>query len=111
MIDRVQPVVQKQRRIPLNLSEKAENKIQDLLSQDIIESVPHDEPRTWVSPAVIAPKPGPEDIRFCTDMHMANKAIKHPYTQIPTMEDIVHKFQGAECFTKLDIKQPTINLY
>ena len=53
MIDRsVQPVVQKQRRIPLNLSEKAENKIKDLLSQDIIERVPDDEPCTWVSPAV-----------------------------------------------------------
>ena len=106
MIDpSVQPVVQKQRRIPLNLSEKAENKIKDLLSQDIIESVPDDEPRTWVSPAVIAPKPGSDDIRFCVDIHMANKAIKHPYTQIPMMEDIVHKFQSAERFTKLDIKE------
>ena len=38
-------------------------------------------------------------------MHMANKAIKRPYTQIPTMEDIVHKFQSAERFTKLDIKE------
>ena len=36
---------------------------------------------------------------------MANKAIKRPYTQIPTMEDIVHKFQSAERFTKLDIKE------
>ena len=106
MIDpSVQPVVQKQRRIPLNLSEKVENKIKDLLSQDIIERVPDDEPRTWVSPAVIAPKPGSDDIRFCIDMRMANKAIKRPYTQIPTMEDIVHKFQSAERFTKLDIKE------
>ena len=96
MIDRlVQPVVQKQRQLPLNLSEKAENKIKDLLSQDIIERVPNDEPRTWVSSAVIAPKPGSEDIRFCIDMRMANKAIKHPCTQIPTMEDIVHKFQDT----------------
>ena len=36
---------------------------------------------------------------------MANKAIKCPYTQIPMMEDIVHKFQSAERFTKLDIKE------
>ena len=77
MIDlTVQLVVQKQRQIPLNLSEKAENKIKDFLSQDIIEIVPNDEPRTWVSPVVIAYKPGSEDIRFCIDMHMANKAIK-----------------------------------
>ena len=69
----------------------------------IIERVPNDEPRTWVSPAVIAPKSGSEDIRLCIDMHMANMAIKRPYTQIPTMEDIVHKFQSAEDFTKLEI--------
>ena len=74
----VQLVVQKQRRIPLNLSEKAENKIKDFQSKDIIEIVPNDEPHTWVSPAVIALKPGSEDIQFCIDMHMANKAIKCP---------------------------------
>ena len=85
----VQPVVQKQRRIQSNLSEKAENKIKDLLSQDIIERVPNDEPRTSVSPAVITPKPGSEDIRFCIDMRMANKAIKRPYTQIPSLSPIL----------------------
>ena len=38
-------------------------------------------------------------------MRMANKAIQGPYTQIPTMADIVNKFQGAERFTKLDLKE------
>lgn len=36
---------------------------------------------------------------------MANKVIQRPYTQIPTMADIVNKFQGAERFTKLDLKE------
>ena len=92
-------------RIPLNLSEKAENKIKDLLSQDIIERRSDDKPRTWVSPAVTAPKLGSENIRFWIDMYMTNEAIKRPYTQIPTMVDIVHKFQCAERFTKFDIKE------
>ena len=103
--DSVTPVVQKQRRIPVNLSDRAEGKIQDLLEQDIIERVPDNQPRSWVSPPVIAPKPDSNDIRFCIDMRMANKAIQRPYTQIPTMADIVNKFQGAERFTKLDLKE------
>ncbi|CAB4015455.1 Hypothetical predicted protein [Paramuricea clavata] len=103
--DSVTPVVQKQRRIPVNLSDRAESKIQDLLDQDIIERVPDNQPRSWVSPPVIAPKPDSNDIRFCIDMRMANKAIQRPYTQIATMADVVNKFQGAERFTKLDLKE------
>ncbi|CAB4021005.1 Hypothetical predicted protein [Paramuricea clavata] len=103
--DSVTPVVQKQRRIPVNLSDRAESKIQDLLDQDTIERVPDNQPRSWVSPLVIAPKPDSNDIRFCIDMRMANKAIQRPYTQIPTIADIVNKFQGAERFTKLDLKE------
>ena len=77
----------------------------DLLAQDIIERVPDNEPRSWVSPPVIAPKPDSNDIRFGIDMRMANKAIERPYTQIPTMADVVTKFQGAERLTKLDLKE------
>ena len=36
---------------------------------------------------------------------MANKAMQRPYTQIPTMADVVNKFQGAARFTKLDLKE------
>ena len=103
--DNVTPVVQKPRRIPFNLLDRAENKIHGLLDQDIIERVPDNQPRSWVSPPVIAPKPDSNDIRFCIDMCMANAAIQRLYTQIPTMADIVNKFQGAERFTKLDLKE------
>ena len=103
--DTVKPVVQKQRRVSIHLSDRAESKIKELLSQDIIERFPDSQPRSWVSPPVIAPKPESNDIRFCIDMRMANKAIQRPYTQIPTMADIVNKFQGATRFTKLDLKE------
>ncbi len=75
--------------MPFNLAEKAENKIKDLLSQNIIGCVPDNNALTWVSPTVIAPKQGSDDTRFCVDMRMANNAIKRPYVQIPTMSDIV----------------------
>ena len=72
MIDQtVTPIVQKPRRIPVNLLDKAEHKVNQLLEEDIIEGFPDNEPRTWVSPPVIAPKPSGE-IRFCIDMRLAN---------------------------------------
>ena len=103
--DNVTLVAQKPRQIPFNLLDRAENKIHDLLEQGIIERVPDNQPRSWVSPPVIPPKPDSNDIRFCIDMRMANEAIKRPCTQIPTMADIVNKFQGAERCTKLDLKE------
>ncbi|CAB4025876.1 Hypothetical predicted protein [Paramuricea clavata] len=90
---------------PEVFTDRAESKIQDLLDQDIIERFPDNQPRSWVSPPLIAPKPDSNDIRFCIDMRMANKATQRPYTQIPTTADIVNKFQGAERFTKLDLKE------
>ena len=75
MIDQtVTPIVQKPRRIPVNLLDKAEEKVNQLLDEDIIEGFPNNEPRTWVSPPVIAPKPS-GDIRFCIDMQLANKEL------------------------------------
>ncbi len=69
MDETVTPVVQKLRRVPYNLAAKAEEKIAYLLNQDIIEKVPDDETRTWVSPTGIAPKPNSDQIRLCVDMH------------------------------------------
>ena len=101
----VTPVVRKPRRVPYNLAAKAKEKIAYLLNQDIIEKVPDDETRTWVSPTVIAPKPNSDQIRLCVDMRMANKAILRPYTQLPTMEDVINKFNGAKKFSKLDLRE------
>ena len=105
MTDRTMtPIVQKSRRIPVNLIDKAEDKVKELLEQDIIERFPDNEPRTWVSPPVIAPKPN-GDIHFCIDMRLVNKSIQRPFTQIPTMEDVRSKFLGAERYSKLDLKE------
>ena len=89
--DSVLAVVQKPRRIPFNLLDRAERKICNLLEQDTIERVPDNQPRSWVIPPMIAPKPGSNDIRSCIDMRMANEAIQRPYTQILTMADVINK--------------------
>ena len=51
----VTPIAQKPKRIPYHLKDKVQRKIDELLNLDTIEKVSG--PTTWVSPAVIAPKP------------------------------------------------------
>ena len=103
--ENVKPVIQKSRRIPYNLEDKAAAKIKYLLEQDIIEEVPKDEIPTWVSPTVIAPKPNSDQIRLCVDMRMANKAIIRPQSQLPTTDDVINKFHNATTFSKLDLRE------
>ena len=42
------------RRLPFELRDKVDQKLDDLLDKDIIEEVP-DTPSAWVSPLVVAP--------------------------------------------------------
>ena len=48
------------------------------MEADVVEKVPDDEPRTWVSPPVVTIKPGSDDVRFCVDMREANRSILRP---------------------------------
>ncbi|XP_033107927.1 uncharacterized protein LOC117109652 [Anneissia japonica] len=78
----VSPVAQSLRRIPFNLREKLENKLDELEKLDVIEKA--DGPTPWVSPVVVVPK-GENDIRLCIDMRRANEAIireRHPINPI-----------------------------
>jgi len=100
-----QPIAQRGRKIPYNLEAKSESKLQQLLSADVIERVPDTEPRTWVSPPVVAPKPGSDDIRFCVDMREANRSIMRPNAQLPTTDDVIDKLRGATVFSKLDLRE------
>jgi len=68
----VLPVAQKLRRVPFAPRAKVKARIDKLLEGDIIERV--EDPTTWASPVVIAPKPSGE-IRLCVDMRRANEAI------------------------------------
>ena len=39
------------------------------------------------------------------DFRCVNKAIKRPFIQIPVVEDVLHKLQGAKVFSKLDMPE------
>lgn len=95
------PVAQPIRKVPIHLEEMVEKKLDEMLNQGIIEMV--NEPREWISPMVIVPKPD-GSIRICIDMRQANKAIvreKHP---LPTLDDILPKLSKSKVFSKFDVK-------
>ena len=97
----VEPVIQGLRRVPYNLREKLEKKIDELESLDIIEKVQGTS--RWCSPIVVVPK-SDGDVRVCVDMRRANEAVlKEPFP-IPTTEEILQDLNKSTVFSKLDIK-------
>lgn len=82
----VRPVAQQVRRVPFQLRDKLENKLQELEELDIIERV--EGPTPWVSPVVVIPKKN-GDIRLCVDMRQANTAAMRERHPIPTVDEIL----------------------
>jgi len=99
----VQPIVQKVRPSPFGLREKIEQKLEELVSHDIIEPV--EGPTPGVSPVVVVPKPS-GDIRLCVDMRRsrANQAIVRERHPIPTVDDFLYQLNGSTVFSKLDLR-------
>ena len=83
------------------LREKIEQKLEELVSHDIIEPV--EGPSPWVSPVVIVPRPS-EDIRLCVDIRRANQAIVTERHPIPTVDDVLYQLNGSTVFNKLDLR-------
>ena len=105
--DSVKPVVQKQRKIPYNLKRKV---LQE--GREKVSKFRHhrrrtaNEPTTWVTDLVIAPKPNNLDaIKYCTNMRPPNKAIKRSITEAPSVEDTAVKLNGSTVFSKLDMNE------
>ena len=106
MDESIQPVAHKQRRIPYNLAPKAAQEELRLKEQGVTEAVPNNQPTTWCTNPVIAPKPhNPEAIRFCSDLRVPNTAILRPVTEALTAEDIKFKLDGATVFSVLDMNE------
>ena len=99
--DQIQPVAQKHRRVPFHLREKLDTELERLEKAGIIEKV--ETATDWVSPTVITPKKGTDEIRVCVDMGAPNRAIKRVRHVIPTIEDLRHDVNGAKVFSKLDL--------
>ncbi|XP_062713301.1 uncharacterized protein K02A2.6-like [Aedes albopictus] len=98
----VKPVQQPYRRAPFALEDKVAEKLQYLLSQDIIERV--EKPSAWVSPIVPILKDNGE-VRLCVDMRRANQAVIRETHPLPIVEELFGGITGATRFSKLDIKE------
>lgn len=95
-------VVQPYRRVPAPLEKRVDDKIEEMVRQDIIEKV--NGVAKFISPLVIAPKDD-DDIRICVDMRRANLAVEREIHPLPTMDDFLPQLDEAKVFSKLDVKQ------
>ena len=76
--------------------------------QGIIEKIEGATP--WLSPLVVIPKKC-GDVRLVVDMRKANTALKRRRIQVPTVNEILQKMQGATVFTELDLSQGYLQLF
>lgn len=95
-------VIQPYRRVPAPLEKLVDQKIDELVQQDVIEKV--EGVAKFISPVVVAPKDG-NDIRICVDMRQANLVIERENHPLPTMDDCLPHLNEATVFSKLDVKQ------
>ena len=98
----VTPVAQNSRRLPHSMRKKVNEKLQGMKEQDIIEKVDGITP--WLSPLIPIPKKG-GDLRLVLDMRVPNQALQRRRVQFPTVDDILHRMEGATIFTEVDLSQ------
>ncbi|XP_062703966.1 uncharacterized protein K02A2.6-like [Aedes albopictus] len=87
-------------RIPEPMKDKVDEKIQEMLRQDIIEPVRG--PPDWISPLVIVPK-GKGDVRLCVNMRFPNQAIQREHYPIPVIDTVLNELRGSTVFSRLDM--------
>ena len=97
----VKPVAQPVRRAPFSLRSKVEKKLDELEKLDVIEKAKG--PTPWISPIAVIPK-SEEEIRLCVDMRQSNSAIVRERHPIPSVDEVLHEFNGSSVLSKLDIK-------
>ena len=97
----IQPIQQKQRRIPFHLRNDLEDELNRLENLDIIEKA--DGPTTWISPIVVVPKK--TGVRICIDSRAINTAIEREREVIPTLDDLKKDLNGANIFSTIDLNK------
>lgn len=103
----VTPVAQPTRKIPHSMKSKVNKKLQEMKDEGIIEKVEGATP--WLSPLIAIPKKS-GDIRLVLDMRVPNTALVRRRVQIPTVNEILQKMEGAKVFTEVDLSQGYLQL-
>ena len=97
----IEPKIHPPRRAPIQLREKIEAELNRMKSLDVIRPV--DEPTDRVSSINYVHKPD-GSLRICLDPKDLNFALKRGQHHTPTVEELTHRFSGAQFFSKLDAK-------
>ena len=100
--DNAQPVFKKARAVPLAVRERAEQELNKLVDQDILEPVRFSR---WATPIVAVSKAN-GDLRLCGDYKVTvNRVAKAESYPIPRFEDLLAALPKASYFSKLDLSQ------
>ena len=99
--ENAQPVIHPPRKAPIQLREKIKAELERMLRLGVIRKV--NEPTDWVSSITYVTKQD-GSLRICLDPKDLNNVLKRAPHLIPTMEELAHKFGGAQIFSKLDAK-------
>ena len=99
----VPPRVNPPRKTPIALKYAIRSSLDSIVEADVIRKVHENEPTEWVSSLAYAKKIN-GSLRICLDPKFLNQALKRPHHNIPTLEELNHKFTGARYFSKLDAR-------
>ena len=88
------------RRLAPTVKDAVKKQIDSLLEQNVIVPVDYSE---WASPIVpVMKKNG--DVRVCVDFRYLNKCILREHYQMPTLEELLSKINGATVYSSLDAR-------
>ncbi|KAF4514255.1 UNVERIFIED_CONTAM: hypothetical protein B566_EDAN019553 [Ephemera danica] len=89
------------RRIPHPIRNQVKAQLDNMVTEGVISPVLT--PTEWCAALVPVPKASdPTKIRLCVDHIQLNKAILRERTILPSVEDTMAQFAGAQFFSKLD---------
>ena len=77
--------------LPLAVEEQVKNKIDRLVTEDVL--APVEEPTDWVSAMVVVKKPN-GNVRLCIDPKPLIKALKRNHYYLQTVDDILPQLHG-----------------
>lgn len=86
--------------IPVHFRQAATERLESMQRSGIIE--PAEGTPRWISGMSAVPK-GRNDFRLVVNMRGPNKAIQRQYHQMPRVDEMQTKLNGAKFFTKLDL--------
>ena len=105
--EHTQPVQHVPRRLPVATRKKVQRKLDELEKDGIVEKVT--EPTPWISSMVTVVKPTGK-LQICLDPKDLNRAVQREKYQLPTIEDVATRLNGAKVFTKLDAKNGFLHI-